>query len=192
MKTWLRSWAVLTAAVVMVACSQIPVSTDYDPDWRLPPAANYAWIKPKQKLVSDPLVDNDLFARRIQRAVDEQLAAKGLKAVASESQANLLVSYYITHEEKIDITTFRSNFGYYPCWHCWGPGYDTDVYVTEYTAGTLIIDIVDAKSKELVWRGIAERRVPSFKTPQERDAYVRETAAAIFRDFPPGSGAAAQ
>ena len=74
MITALRYFAILTVAVVLNACAAIPVSTDYDPNWQLPSPASYAWMKrPAHK--ADPMVDNDLVAARVQRAVDEQLEA---------------------------------------------------------------------------------------------------------------------
>lgn len=184
MKTAFRFLAVVCAAIVLNACAGIPVSTDYDPNWQLPASSTYAWLPhPLNKV--DPMVDNDLVAARVHRAVDEQLEAKGLSAARSENDANLLVTYHIGEEEKLDINSFHSSFGYYPCWRCWGPGFDNDIWVSQYTQGKLIIDLVDAKTKQLVWRGIASRRVPNLDSPQERDQYIRETAAAIFKKFPP-------
>ena len=184
MITALRYFAILTAVLVLNACAGIPVSTDYDPSWQLPSPAAYAWLPHPMNKV-DPMVDNDLVMGRIHRAVDDQLAAKGLNIAKSEAEANLLVTYHIGEEDKLDINSFHSNFGYYPCWHCWSPGFDNDIWVTQYTQGKLIVDLIDAKSKQLVWRGIASRRVPSFDSPQQRDQYIRETVAAIFKKFPP-------
>jgi hypothetical protein len=58
------------------------------------------------------------------------------------------------------------------------------VWVSQYTQGKLIIDMVDAKTKRLVWRGIASRRLPTFDSPQERDQFIRESVTAIFKKFP--------
>ena len=184
MNKWLRVCGVALITVVLNACGAIPVSTDYDPNWQVPANPTYAWMpRPMQK--SDPMIDNDLVAGRVYRAVDDQLGMHGFTRPAREAEANLLVAYHIGEEEKLDIDTFHSNFGYYPCWHCWGGGYDNDISVRQYTQGKLIVDMVDAKTKQLVWRGIASRRVPDFKTPQERDKYIRDTVAAIFKKFPP-------
>lgn len=186
MKIWSRLLALLVTTVVLNACSGVPVSTDYDPDWHLSLPASFAWMPRPHRQTADPLVDNDLVANRVHRAVSEQLEAKGLNEAASQQQADLLVTYHIGEEERLDINSFRSNYGYYPCWHCFGyPGFDSDIWVTQYTEGKLVIDLVDAKSKQLVWRGVAKRRLPSFNTPAERDAYIRETVTAIFKNFPP-------
>lgn len=190
MNAFLRRLTLATLVLLVAACHTVPVSTDYDPDWQLKPSATYAWLPPQKKLVTDPAVDNDLFAKRLHRAVDEQLKAKGL-AMTSVDSADLLISYHVAQETRIDIDTFRSHYGYYPCWGgCWGPGWGpgwgagSDVWVREYTAGTLMIDVVDGKSRELRWRGVSERRVPAFRTPEEREAFIRETVAAIFQKFP--------
>lgn len=189
-------WLSLMLAVTLAACTSVPVSTDYNTGYRFAAASSYAWLERKTS-ATDPRVDNDLVEARVRRAVDDQLRAKGLTLAQSEGQADLLVTYYIGQEDKIDVRTFRSHFGYYPCWHCYGPyggpgwGYDNDIWVTEYTQGTLVIDIVDAQSRKLVWHGVSERRLPAFKTPQERDAYIRETVTAILAEFPVGTASGA-
>jgi hypothetical protein len=192
MKAWVKTAVSLCAALWLSGCVGIPVSTDYDPDYQLQPTASYAWMDVSKQAVKDPLVDNDLLERRVHRAVDEQLAANGLRLSADGQQPDLLVTYHVGQQEKVDIDTvdhFYGYYGYYPCWRCRGPAPfgGSDVWVTYYTQDTLLIDIVDAKSKKLIWRGVANRRMPSFKSPTERDTYIRESVNAIFQHFPPGS-----
>lgn len=195
------------AALLMglAACSRIPVSTDYREGWAPAAGASFAWLPPKEGAPSNPLYDNDLVRARVQGAVNDALQARGLQQAANQAEADLLVAYHVVEEEKIDVDTFHSWYGYYPCWGCYsgfGPAYahrygfgygypGTDVWVREYTQGTLVIDLVDAESRQLVWRGVAKRRLPHLETPTEREAYIRETVAAILRDFPPGYDAAA-
>jgi hypothetical protein len=151
MKSWLGPFALLATTIVLNACGGIPVSTDYDPDWQLQQPATYAWMDRPQKAVVDPLIDNDLVERRVHRAVAEQLEGKGLRE-GTAANATVLVTYHVGEEEKLDISSFHSNFGYYPCWRCYGPGFDSDVWVSQYTQGKLVIDLIDAKTKQLVWR----------------------------------------
>jgi hypothetical protein len=190
MKTWVKVTGLFAVLVWLAGCTGIPVETDYDPDYKLSLTSSYAWMETPRSAARDPIVDNDLLARRVQRAVDGELAAQGLKLVGVDQNPELLVTYHAGATEKIDIDTtdsFYGYYGYYPCWHCWGPGpYGRDVWVRYYTEGTLVIDIVDAKTKKLVWRGTADRRIPKFKSPLERDVFVRDSVAAIFGHFPPG------
>lgn len=191
MRGWMKVGLSLIAGLWLSGCSGIPVNTDFDPDYQLSPTAVYSWMEIPTHAARDPLVDNDLIERRVHRAADQQLAANGLRLATAGQQADVLVTYHLGQQEKVDISStdsFYGYYGYYPCWRCWGPRpYDRDVWVNYYTQDTLLIDIVDAKTKKLVWRGVAQRRLPSFTTPVERDTYVRETVAAIFQYFPPGS-----
>jgi hypothetical protein len=50
----------------------------------------------------------------------------------------------------------------------------------------LIVDIVDMRSRQLVWRGTAEARVDESADPERRDARVREAVEKLFAEFPPG------
>ena len=63
--------------------------------------------------------------------------------------------------------------------------YVQDTYVREYDEGTLIIDIVDAGSNELVWRGAAQGEVNLAASPQEREQRAQDAVQRILEDFPP-------
>lgn len=65
-----------------------------------------------------------------------------------------------------------------------GAGFGNDIYVRQYKQGTFMLDIVDPASRELIWRGVAGKRLNSG-TPQERDDYVRGIVSAILAEFPP-------
>lgn len=189
---WAMRGLGMVVALVLAGCSSVPVSSDYNVEYSFDQARRYAWLEPRSE-GADPRIQNDLVDARVRRAVDDQLRARGLSRADAPDQADLLVTYHMGQEEKLDVRTFRSHFGYYPCWHCYGPywgpswGYGDDLWVTEYTQGTLVIDLIDARSRKLVWHGTAERRMPGFKTPADRDAWVRETVTAILERFPPGA-----
>ena len=180
---------ILVAIAIMglVACGTISVYTDYDTSRDFSTLKTFGWLASKQKLVEDPLVDNDLMAQRIQRAVEAELQTRGYTKASGEESVDFLVTYHVAAEDKISVNSYHTNFGYYPCWHgCYGPawGYDSDVYVSQYKQGTFMLDIVDPASEKLMWRGSAGKRLSSG-TPEERDAYVRGIVGAILAKFPP-------
>lgn len=191
---------VLLAGAVMAllaACAGLPVSVDYDPAANFSTLQRYAWVPITTEARS--MLRNDLMDARVRRAVNEQLAARGMALVDDPAQADFLVNWYAESQEKIDIDTFYSNFGYYPCWHCYGPygyggygypGWGNEVRVRQYTEGSLMLDMVRPDDKRLFWRGVVSRRLPNFKTPQERDLYITELVSALLAKFPPGSQAA--
>lgn len=178
----------IIAALSLVACGGIPVSTDYDTARQFSQLSTYAWMTPKEKLIIDPLVDNDLTNKRVERAVESQLAARGFQKAIGGQSADFLVTYHVSAETKQTVSNFHGHYGYYPCWRgCYSyGGLHSDVYTREYKEGTFMIDVIDPASSELIWRGISGRRLSS-KTPQERDAFIRETVAAILAEFPPKS-----
>ena len=126
---------------------------------------------------------SSLLRQRIVRAVNAELSAKGMREVANEADASLLVTEHINVEQKLRVNT--TNYGYgYGRWGYYGAGY-TDTSVDQYEQGTLIIDFIDAKSKQLVWRGMAQSRLREMATPEEREARVRAAVSAILEKYPP-------
>ena len=72
----------------------------------------------------------------------------------------------------------------YPYGGYW-PGY-SQTYNVEYQEGTLIIDILDAKSHELVWRGTGQDYVEEQQSPEEITEGINQAVTGIMSDFPPG------
>jgi hypothetical protein len=169
------------------ACAGIQVTTDYDTSRQFSTLTTYAWMEPNKKLIIDPLVDNDLMYKRVQRSVEAELAALGFVKAEGDEGADFFITYHVSAETKLSVTSFHGSYGYYPCWGgCYGYGYGhgRDISVRQYKQGTFMLDIIDPASSELIWRGVAGRRLSSG-TPQERDAYVQEIVSAILAAFPP-------
>lgn len=191
-------WCLLLVSAALVACSGVPVNTDYNPDYAYSAVSSYAWLPKPEPQGSAKSVElyNDLSHQRVTAAVDQQFRARGIERVDDPSDASVLVTYHLGLEDKIRIDSFGSwysHFGYYPCYHCVGrPGFgapyfhDDDLWVRNYTENTLIIDLIDPATKQLLWRGTAKRNQPRLESPEERRLYVLETVKAILDRFPPG------
>lgn len=183
---------ITTAALLatLVACSGIPVNTDFDTSRNFSALKTYTWMAPVKKLVVDPLVDNDLMSKRIQRAVEAELNLRGFVKATGDEGVDFYITYYVSSEDKISVSSFRGYYGYYPCWggcYGYGFGFDPDIYVRHYKEGTFMLDVVDPASQSLMWRGVAGRQL-STGTPAERDDYVRAIVGAILAKFPPSAG----
>lgn len=61
----------------------------------------------------------------------------------------------------------------------------TDVRVSEYEVGTLLLDVVDGSTNELVWRASAQARIDPNRTPQERTKLIRDAVHQMLERFPP-------
>ena len=67
-------------------------------------------------------------------------------------------------------------------WYGAGSSHTT---VRQYEQGTLLLDLIDPESKQLIWRGTGQTRLRDLKTPEEREARVREVVDRILERFPP-------
>jgi len=130
-------FAALVAASAATALAQ-KVNTDSDPSAPFSSYRTYAWT------VGTPS-PNPLGDQRIHDAVDRQLAAKGLTK-RSDNPDLVVATHVLTHEEKQLIA---NGFGY--GWY--GGGFGTTVTEQTYVQGTLVVDLYDAKTKKMVWRG---------------------------------------
>lgn len=172
----------------VVGCSSVTVSSDYDPAANFAPYRTFTWLE--QPAENTTQASNPLLHGRILAAVETELGERGYVR-SFEGGTDFLIGYHLRIESKLDVQTINSSYGYgygrYGGYGGWGypvGGY-SETRVTEYDEGTFILDIVDGKSNELVWRGTAQGRIRDQKTPQERDKAVRETVAAVLKKFPP-------
>ena len=184
----MRYLVIFGILMLFSACTHIPVATDFNKDWDFSTVNSYAWLEPEQKLVTDPLVDNDLMAERIRRAVETELSARGMVKTDQSSDPDFLVSYQVSTKEKTRFTQLFHHFGHYPYYghlHFGGGFGRGEVTVQQYTAGSFVINVLDPKTKKLVWHGVSERQLMTNDSPEKKDQYVRETIRAILEKFPP-------
>jgi len=134
----------------------------------------------------DPLIDT-----RIVSAIEQQLQAKGL--TRSDTAPDLVVVYHMALNKPRNIAAFSTGIGDYgPYPYQWGAGWgSTDVRVSQILAGTLVIDVIDAHQKDLIWRGIGVSEVDSLAEPVQRDHEVQLAVTSILANYPPTAKALA-
>ena len=92
----------------------------------------------------NPALNSELVAKRIDADIARYLGARGLTQLA-EGPSDLNVRYRFGSARKLETETYPAG------WRGWG----TRVVRVPYAEGTLVIDLRDAGSKSLVWRGIS-------------------------------------
>lgn len=177
--------SLLVSTVTLLACSGVRVTTDYDPNADFTRVRTYAWLDETSGVQGDRPDVTSLLDRRIRRAVDGELQRKGWSGV-ERAEADALVAYHLGVETKLDVNTIDTGYGY----GRWGyrGGVSTQTTVTEYQEGTLLIDVIDPKSKQLIWRGSGQARIRRSSTPEQREQRIDEAVAEILKSFPPGAG----
>jgi hypothetical protein len=169
--------------VLIAGCSSYDIKYDYDVDSNFSAFKTYGWIPREISNASGSartaMQSNTLLDDRIRKAVDNQMTAKGF-TLATENPDVMLV-YHVGAQNKVDVT----DWGYTYAGSYWGGGLGRSVDVYEYTEGTLIVDMVNASTKQLAWRGSATGVVDPSSSPEQREARVNDVVARIFENYPP-------
>jgi hypothetical protein len=128
----------------------------------------------------DPRLDrNPFFQDYVQGAVERRRAVKGFGR--SSSTPDLLIHYHASITRRIDID--RLSREYASC-------YDENcpVRVVEFEAGTLVLDIADARTGRVIWRGWAQHGVADILNNPDRMAQrINEAVAGMLETLPPGT-----
>jgi Domain of unknown function (DUF4136) len=161
----------LTAAFVGCA-SSITTSVDYDRSVDFSAYRTYGWLRPRA-------IGNDILERRLTAAIDRELAARGL--VRSDTP-DLYVAMHGRLSKEVQYTAYDTGWGY--GWRRWRAG-PTMVRRQEVPVGTLVVDLVDARDKELVWRGTATSAIDTTASAEKREAAVQEAVGKLFASYPP-------
>lgn len=187
------NFALLSAAVLSLVmlsgCQTAPkVYSNQDAKVDFSSFKTYAFFP---ELATDRAGYESLDSSFLKVAVAQQLDDRGL--VYDAENPDLLVNFYITSQEKIRSRSVPTTGGYYgfrdPFYEPWGGyvGYETQI--TQYTEGTLQIDVIDAGSKKLVWEGATAGRVTD-KDLENLEGLIDEAVKQVFTKFPvttPGS-----
>jgi len=172
MKT-IKSLSLLLLTVVMTSCSSVRVTADYDKSVDYSQYKTYAFYKDG----IDKVQIHDLDKKRILKAIERELQAKGMN---SSENPDLLVNIFTEANERVDVTQWGYGWGW--GWSPWMWGGST-ASVSRTTEGTLYIDLIDAKKKELVWQGIGEGVLT--KNIERKEERINEFVAKILAKYPP-------
>ena len=126
----------------------------------------------------DPMISNSIANRAIREQIVKAFQARGY--TLDEGSADFGVAFYATAREKLDVTVWDYGYPFYPRWRRYPPPVQT---VTQYTEGTVVIDVVQAGTHELLWRG--EGKAELSDDPSENVRQLAKTASAIVNQFPP-------
>jgi len=167
---------VLLLFLMVSACSSVSVNSDYDKKVDFGPYKTFAF----HKAGIDKAEISDLDKKRILRSIDEVMAAKGF---TKSDTPDLLIAFFTKEREQVNVNQFNAGWGY-----GWGYGWNPYLWggntsVSRYTEGTLYIDIIDAKKKELIWQG--EGQGVLTKNVNKKDEKIKEFVSKILEQYPP-------
>jgi hypothetical protein len=174
------AWALVPLLLLATAACDRSMSAgaDYDRNLDFEKYDTFAWEAADPLPTGDPRLDaNPFFVDRIHNAVTAELAARGVRMV--ESSPSLLVHFHASVRDRVDVFEVDRRAGYDVGEY--GPG----TAVRQYEEGTLLVDIVDAETLRVIWRGWARADVTRLiDDPDALERLIQEAARAMFREFP--------
>jgi hypothetical protein len=176
--------ALITAIAVagLAGCASMNVSSHVERGVNFTEYVTYDWGPPDNLPVGDPRLDNNpFFNDYLQGAVEKKLATKGFAPAAGKG-ADLLIHYHASVNQRLDVYRADQQAGY-----CYG---NCEPQVMDFEQGTLVIDVVDAKTKKVVWRGWAQDTMTGVIDNQERlQKQVDEAVTKMMLLLPRGGAA---
>lgn len=170
MKKYLFACGMVMALLVPFAHAQ-KVTVDWDHNAQnFSSFKTYAWTKPVRS-TTNPLMDE-----RIVAAINSQMAAKGLRQVQSNPDVFLTYSAGVRPEKSATVMgTGRFRMG----------GGMGTINQNISNTGTLVVDMSDAGTRKLVWRGAASDTLSD--KPDKNSKKIEKAVEKMFKKYPPKS-----
>lgn len=175
--------------VFMSSCTSVRVLADYDKEANFNNFKTYAFYKTG----IDKAEISDLDKKRILHAIDAEMGARGF---VKSNDPDILVSIFTKEREQVDV---YNNFGWgwgagwgwgwgWSPW-AWGPGWGGLGWggsnVSTRTEGSLYIDLIDARNKQLVWQGRGVGSLNNIRNIDKKEKRIKEFVNEILQAYPP-------
>jgi Domain of unknown function (DUF4136) len=148
----LFQWAGAGISVLaLTGCATMNVGSHVERGLNFAQYRTWDWGRPDALPVGDPRLDQNGFYRdHVEGSIEKQLAGRGLERSASATP-DLLIHYHASTTRRIDVSRNQ------PSGNCYAE--DCRAGVIEYEAVTLVLDLVDARTNTVIWRGWAQHRM---------------------------------
>lgn len=154
------------------ASSLVAVRSDYDREANFREYGTYAIAEMKPDK-NDPILGSSLNQKRFAKAMEAEMNARGY--VKTEENPDLLINFQTDSRNK-QYTQSNNNWGY---WRWYG---NNNTSTRNYEESRIIVNLIDADSKELVWQGWATGELNNRQ--KERDEVFREVIYQVMQEYP--------
>jgi hypothetical protein len=178
---------VLGVGLILAAgCAGQHITTDYSPATSFSQFRTFALVSPPDTAAAQRLLD-----QRVSNAVQAQLAEKGLTQT-DRANADLFVGYGMVDKTHKEVYTYRDGWGWGGGWgwryYRWGVSWPMTAQrrVDTYTDGTVVVNLVNAKTKQVVWQGeVADVVNLPVGNPVSATKQIDGAVAKLFAKYPP-------
>jgi hypothetical protein len=185
---YISRWVSITAAALLMAsCASGPaIVTDYDHTVDFSQYRTYAFFNPMG--IEGPNYSS-IYGSIFRDVISKEMESRGYR---QSDNPDLLINVSGRLQDKTRVTTTSDPFmagGYYGyrrgAYGAWGGyGYGTTTHVSNYTEGTVNVDIVDRAQKRMVWEGVAVGRVNQKATSEDRRTSIQTGIQEMFAGYP--------
>ena len=174
----MKNLILLSIFLSFISCSSVRVFSDYDTSVDFKDYTTYAFFKPG----IDEVEISDLDKKRILKAIEFELDGKQL---TKSETPDLLINLAVKSSNDVYINQ-NKGFGYgygFGFWNGWGWPNNNIATVRSQTNGMLFIDLIDTKTKQLVWQGKGKGYISEYS--KKRDERIQYFVTEILKNYTP-------
>jgi Domain of unknown function (DUF4136) len=176
-----RFFPLLALAALFAACSSTKPAIDFDPQANFSTYKTWNWLPGGPPETGDRQLDSPEVRERLKRGIEDEFAARGFRTNAESP--DFYVFYHAALNQAISERNIENYYQYmnYTVFVPWV----TSSYTETWDVGTLIIDVFDAKTRTLVWRGTGQTKMNAQAGPRENEPLIRKGIREMLKEFPP-------
>jgi hypothetical protein len=185
MKTRMTITASALAVAILAGSSSAIAAThsDFTKSYPLQTLKTFAF-KQQHRISRDPLANNDIWASDVRQAIRTDLRDHGM-IEATNGSADFYVAFYVGLKDRYDVNYLGYGMpvfhrGFRTGWGGWPRAYD--VWAVPYTESTVIVDVIDAHTNQLVWRGYDSGTLDTKNPDKTLNKAVDHVLSRFYRD----------
>jgi hypothetical protein len=174
--------------------TKISVSSIHDQDAVFTDLETYDWMPEPRERTDDPRIEDEALNTRIRTTVEAQLTVNGFRKRTS-GEPDFYIGYHAALDDRLDIEDINAYYNYAAA-----PGMSTGLHtavaggwvyagsntkVREYAIGTLVLDIVEPGTRNLLWRGTAQAEIEKKDSADKREQRLKTAVRMMLSGFPP-------
>ena len=175
------------AILLLAACSSGPeIKSDYDREVDFSQYKTYGFFN---SMGIENRNYSSIYGSVFREAISREMESRGYRL---SDNPDLLINVSARLQDKTKVTTTSDPYmsgGYYGYRHgaygAWGGyGYGTTTHVSNYTEGTVNVDLVDRVLKRMVWEGVGVGRLKENRTNEETREAINSALTEMFAGYP--------
>ena len=171
-------WIPLVVAMLVAGCATMKAGSHIERGAEFTHYQTWEWAPPEERPTGDPRLDNNpMFERHLRSAVERQLAGKGYVRTALAGPPDLRAQYHVNFGRTVEISGGAASPG--AC------ARDCEPEAYAYEQGTLVVDLVDARTNKVVWSGWSRDNMDgNIDTQPRMEREIDRVVAAMFERIP--------